>query len=70
MTLMLKIWSRNSVWFRKYEGFTKKAKNTVKKTVLEAIWDELPQDLAVLAFRKRLQKCIQAEGGHFEHLLK
>ena len=42
----------------------------MKKTVLEAIWDELPQDLAVLAFRKRLQKCIQAEGGHFEHLLK
>ena len=42
-------------------------------TVLEVIWEELPQDaldLAMLAFRKRLQACIQTEGGHFEHLLK
>ena len=42
------------------------------KTVLEAIWKDLPQaaiDLAVLAFRRRLQACIRADGGHFEHLL-
>ena len=39
----------------------------------EAIWEDLPQeaiDLAVLAFRKRLQACIRADGGHFKQLLK
>src|ERR1700759_483252 len=41
--------------------------------LLEAIWEDLPQeaiDLAVLAFRKRLQACIREDGGHFEHLFK
>src|SRR5688572_18776421 len=40
--------------------------------VLEAIWNDLPQEpikKAVLAFRKRLQACVRADGGHFEHLL-
>ncbi|HEY5234813.1 MAG TPA: hypothetical protein VIJ14_01440 [Rhabdochlamydiaceae bacterium] len=57
-----------------YKVFTPKPTNKAQlKTVLEAIWEDLPQeaiDLAVLAFRKRLQTCIQADGGHFEHLLK
>jgi len=40
------------------------------KTVLEAIWTDLPQapiDIAVLAFRKSLKACISEDGGHFEH---
>ena len=42
------------------------------KLVLETIWSELPQSAinkAIMAFRKRLQACINADGGHFEHLL-
>ena len=36
------------------------------------IWAELPQDpidKAILAFRKRLRACVNADGGHFEHKL-
>src|SRR5271157_2636163 len=65
------------VWgamLEKYKAYTPKPTNMAElKTVLEAIWEDLPQDAldqAVLAFRKRLQACIRAEGGHFEHLLK
>jgi len=58
----------------RYKVFTPKPTNKAElKTVLEAIWEDLSQeagDLAVLAFRKRLQACIRADGGHFEHLLK
>lgn len=42
------------------------------KMVLNEIWDSLPQEpiqKAVLSFRKRLQLCIQSNGGHIEHLL-
>ena len=65
------------VWgtmLEKYKAYTPKPTNKAElKTVLEAIWEDLPQDVldqAVLAFRKRLQACIHAEGGHFEHVLK
>ena len=65
------------VWgamLERYKAFTPKPTNKAElKTVLEAIWKDLPQaaiDLAVLAFRRRLQACIRADGGHFEHLLK
>src|SRR5690349_13425966 len=65
------------VWgamLEQYKLFTPKPTNKAElKTVLEAIWEDLPQeaiDLAELAFRKRLQACIRADGGHFEHLLK
>ena len=65
------------VWgamLERYTVFTPKPTNKAElKTVLEAIWEDLPQesiDLAVLAFRKRLQACIRADGGHFEQLLK
>ena len=65
------------VWgamLERYKVFTPKPTNKAElKTVLEAIWEDLPQgaiDLAVLTFRKRLQACIRADGGHFEHLLK
>ena len=77
------IWSRCSkvttftagaLMLERYKVFTPKPTNKAElKTVLEAIWKDLPQaaiDLAVLAFRRRLQACIRADGGHFEHLLK
>ena len=62
------------VWtamLEKYQAITPKPKNKVElKVVLEEIWADLPQkpiDRAVTAFRKRLQACVRAEGGHFEH---
>ena len=65
------------VWgamLERYKVFTPKPTNKAElKTVLEAIWKDLPRaaiDLAVLEFRRRLQACIRADGGHFEHLLK
>ena len=64
------------VWgamLEKYQAHTPKPKNkTELKTVLQAIWNDLPQepiDRAILSFRTRLQACIKAQGGHFEHLL-
>jgi len=39
---------------------------------LVATWDEFQQSLvydAIDQWRKRLEACIHAEGGHFEHLL-
>lgn len=57
----------------KYQSYVPKPTNkTELKIVLEAIWNDLPQepiDKAVLAFRTRLQACVRADGGHFEHLL-
>ena len=52
----------------RYKAFTPKPTNKAElKTVLEAIWKDLPQaaiDLAVLAFRRRVQACIlRADGG-------
>ena len=43
------------------------------KSVLQTIWDYLPQarsDKAILGFQKRLRACVAADGGHFEHALK
>lgn len=43
------------------------------KIALQGIWDALPHtpmQKSIQSFRKRLQSCIRAEGGHFEHLLK
>jgi hypothetical protein len=57
----------------KYEQKSPKPKTIAElKSVLDDIWSSLSQrsiDRAVLAFRKRLQACIQSGGGHFEHLL-
>src|SRR5688572_10279467 len=42
------------------------------REVLQEIWDSLSQDCinkAVLGVRKRLRACVQADGGHFEHVL-
>ena len=64
------------VWgamLQKYQEFKPKPKTKEElKVVLEKIWDDLPQKSikeAVLSFRKRLQLCIKAQGGHMEHLL-
>ena len=64
------------VWgamLEKYQAHTPKPKNKAElKTVLQAIWEELPQeniDRAILSFKGRLQVCITAQGGHFEHQL-
>ena len=46
--------------------------NKQNKAVLEVIWTDLPQepiDKAILAFKKRLRACVNADGGHFEHQL-
>ena len=42
------------------------------KVVLQTIWDSLSHesiDKAALGFRKRLQACVKADRGHFEHVL-
>ena len=57
----------------KYDKYQPKPRNKNElKAVLQLIWDSLPQeqiDRAVLAFRKRLQACVKANGGHLEHVL-
>ena len=45
--------------------------NDLKQRLLD-VWAALDQsiiDNAVAQWRQRLQACMQAEGGHFEHLL-
>jgi len=42
------------------------------KSVLQQIWDGLPQTTinnAINDFRKRLNACVAADGGHFEHTM-
>ena len=39
---------------------------------LQSIWDDMPQEpinKAVKDFTRRLKACVQANGGHFEHLM-
>jgi len=64
------------VWgamLHRYQQFVPKPKNVAElRGVLEAIWNDIPHESvqkAIVAFRKRLQACIKAQGGHFEHLL-
>lgn len=57
-----------------YKKLSPKPKSLAElKIALQTIWDELPLPAiqkAILSFRKRLESCVGAEGGHFEHLLK
>ena len=42
------------------------------KAALQSIWDDMPQapiNKAIKNFTKRLKACVQANGGHFEHLM-
>ena len=56
----------------KFNKVNPKPKNIDElKRTLQEIWDNLPQEAiskAILGFRKRLQACVKASGGHFEHL--
>lgn len=65
-----------SVWgamLQRFEKIKPKPKNVAElKVALQNIWEELPQQSikkTVMSFRKRLQACVRADGGHFEHLL-
>lgn len=43
------------------------------KRALQKAWDEIPKKMLaniVNNFRRRLEACVAAEGGNFEHLLK
>ena len=56
-----------------YQKYTPKPTNkTELQAVLEKIWDDLPQqsvEKAIMSFRKRLQMCVKADGGHIEQLI-
>lgn len=56
-----------------YDRLESKPTNKAElQTVLQKIWEDLPQDSidkAVLSFRRRLQACVRANGRHFEHVL-
>jgi len=42
------------------------------KDALQSKWDDMPQEPineAVEGFTKCLKACVQANGGHFEHLM-
>ena len=56
-----------------YNKLTTKPKNIPElKNKLQIIWNDLPLETiqkSVLGFRKRLQACVKANGGHFEHSL-
>ena len=44
----------------------------IAKSALQQIWDYLPQttiNKAINDFRKRLNACVSADGGHFEHMM-
>jgi len=64
------------VWGAKLQAFHKlqsKPKTTPElKNALQQIWDDLPQttiNKAINDFRKRLNACVSADGGHFEHMM-
>ena len=56
-----------------YEKHQPKPKTLAElKIVLHMICDNLPQQSivkAVVSFIKKLQACVRANGGHFEHFL-
>jgi len=56
-----------------YHTFQPKPKSIDElKDALQAIWNELPQNLinkTVLSFTKRLQACVKAGGGHIKHFV-
>lgn len=65
------------VWgamLERYNSLSRKPTDTEElKEALLNIWNELPQtsiQKAIRKFPQRLQSCIRAEGGHFEHLLQ
>ena len=64
------------VWgamLERYHKFQPKPKTIAElKDALQSIWDDMPQEpinKAIKNFTKRLKACVQANGGHFEHLM-
>jgi len=64
------------VWCVMLQAFHKtsvKAKDHPRaKRALQQIWDDLPQttiNKAINDFHKRLNACVSADGGHFEHMM-
>ena len=57
----------------RYHKFQPKLKTIAElKDALQSIWDEMPQEPINNAFKnftKPLKACVQANGGHFEHLM-
>jgi len=57
----------------KYHNLQPKRKTIAElKDALQSIWDDMPQKpikKAVRDFTKCLKACVQAKGGHFEHLV-
>ena len=64
---------QNWIMLENYLAYIEKPTNKrTENHARKAIWNDFPQESikkAVLVFRKRLQACIRAAGGHFEHLL-
>jgi len=53
-------------------GISQTSPKATAKRALQQIWDDLPQttiDKAIKDFRKRLNECVSAGGGHFEHTM-
>ena len=61
------------VMLDRYQKYQPKPQNIAElKTVLQKIWESLPEDQikkSIMSVKKRLSACVRAEGGHFEHLL-
>src|ERR1700761_2904063 len=64
---------QNWIMLENYLAYIEKPTNKrTENHARKAIWNDFPQESikkAVLVSRKRLQACIRAAGGHFEHLL-
>lgn len=61
------------VMLDRYQKHLPKPQNIEElKTVLQQIWESLPQEQikkSILSVKKRLLACVRVKGGHFEHLL-
>jgi len=67
-TTMCGVWNASNI-----SQTSVKAKNHPRaKYALQQIWDDLPQttiNKAINDFRKCLNACVSAYGGHFEHMM-
>ena len=64
------VWGLMLAAYQKYRP--KPSTKAELEVVLQIIWDNISQqsiDKAILGFRKRLRVCVNADGGHFEHVL-
>ena len=64
------VWGLMMAVFQKHKP--KPSNKAQLSVVMQMIWNNLSQgsiNKAVLGYRKRLQVCVKADGGHFEHVL-